>query len=154
MAVKPIPDGYEQAIPYLCINGAAAAIEFYKKAFGATEGVRFPTPDGKVAHAELKVGNAIIMLADESQKMNFRGPNSFGGSPVVIHLYVNDVDAVIARAIALGAKVHRPIANQFYGDRAGSITDPFGHTWHLATHIEDVSPEQMQKRAAALHGKA
>ena len=150
--VKPIPDGQSGAIPYLCIKGAAAAIEFYKQAFGAKEVMRMADPSGKVGHAELKVGDAVIFLADEYPEMGFRSPESFGGSPVMIHLYVNDVDALARQATAAGAKVVRPVEDQFYGDRGGKFQDPFGHTWWLATHKEDVSPEEM-KRAEALFGQ-
>ena len=147
--VKAIPDGSEGATPYLSIKGASDAIEFYKKAFGATEIMRLGGPDGRIGHAELKIAKAKIMLADEFPEMNFLSPRTLGGSPVTIHIYVEDVDALAAQAEAAGAKVKRPVADQFYGDRAGSLEDPFGHVWHFATHIEDVSPEEMQRRAAA-----
>ncbi len=148
-AVKPIPEGYHTATPYLIIKGAAAALEFYKNAFGATELLRMPKPDGRIGHAEIKIGDSIIMLADEFPEIGARSPESYGGSPVTIMLYVEDVDAVFNRAVAAGAKVERPVANQFYGDRTGGIIDPFGHKWYLATHVEDLSPEEMQRRAAA-----
>jgi PhnB protein len=151
--VKPIPDGYHAVTPYLVVDGAVAAIEFYKKAFGATEVMRFDAPGGKVGHAELQIGDSRIMLADEHPEMGARGPQSFGGSPISILLYMVDVDAVVARAIAAGATLHRAVADQFYGDRSGGVKDPFGHIWFVATHIEDVSLEEMQKRAAALHGQ-
>ena len=147
--VKPIPEGYHTATPYLIIKGAADAIEFYKKAFGATELMRMPGPDGKIGHAEIKIGDSPIMLADEAPEMNARSPQSFGGSPISILLYVEDVDAVFNRAVAAGAKVERPVTDQFYGDRIGGLTDPFGHAWYISTHREDVSPEEMKKRAAA-----
>ncbi|MGH9682691.1 MAG: VOC family protein [Candidatus Acidiferrales bacterium] len=147
--VKPIPEGYHTATPYLIIKGAADAIEFYKKAFGATELMRMPGPGGKIGHAEIKIGDSPIMLADEAPEMNARSPQSFGGSPISILLYVEDVDAVFNRAVAAGAKVERPVADQFYGDRIGGLTDPFGHVWYISTHKEDVSPEEMKKRAAA-----
>lgn len=150
--VKPIPEGYHTATPYLIVSGAANAIEFYKKAFGATELLRMPHPGGKVGHAEIKIGDSLIMLADEFPEMNARSPQSLGGSPVNILLYVEDVDRVFDQAVAAGAKVVRPVQNQFYGDRMGGITDPFGHTWYIATHVEDVSPEELRKRAAAQHG--
>ena len=150
--VKPIPDGYHTVTPYLIIKGAAGAIEFYKKAFGATELFRMTQPDGRVGHAEIKIGNSPLMLADEFPEMGARSPQSFGGSPVSILLYVEDVDAFAGQAIAAGAKVIRPVKDQFYGDRSGSFEDPFGHHWHIATHKEDVSPEEMHKRAAAAHG--
>jgi PhnB protein len=147
--VKAIPEGSEGATPYLSIKGASDAIEFYKKAFGATEIMRMAGPDGKIGHAEIKIGKAKIMLADEFPEMGFLSPRTLGGSPVTIHIYVEDVDALAAQAEAAGAKVRRPVADQFYGDRAGAFEDPFGHVWHFATHIEDVPPEEMRKRAAA-----
>jgi PhnB protein len=152
--VKPIPDDYRGATPYLCCREAAKAIEFYKTAFGAVEGMRLGAPDGKVGHAELRIGAAAIMLADEHPEMGFRSPQALGGSPVTIHIYVEDVDTTVANAVAAGAKVLRPVADQFYGDRAGKLEDPFGHVWMLATHKEDVSADEMRKRAAALYGSA
>jgi len=149
--VNPIPDGYHTIIPYLSIKGAAAAIEFYKKAFGATESMRLAQPDGRIGHAELQLGDSRVMLADEFPDMDFRSPLSMGGSPVHIHLYVDDVDAVVSRAVGAGAKVIRPVQNQFYGDRTGTVADPYGHVWHVATHTEDISPDEIRKRAAALH---
>jgi PhnB protein len=146
---KPIPDGYHTATPYLIVKGAAQAIEFYKKAFGATELMRMPQPGGKIGHAEIKIGDSPIMLADESPDVGARSPQSIGGSPVSIMLYVEDVDKIFSHAVAAGAKVKRPVADQFYGDRTGGIEDPFGHLWYIATHKEDVSPEEMRKRAAA-----
>jgi len=146
---KPIPDGYHTATPYLIIGGAVDAIEFYKKAFGATELFRFPTPDGKIGHAEIKIGDSVIMLADEHPEINARSPRSLGGSPVSIHLYVADVDAVTDLAIAAGATVLRPVKDQFYGDRSGTVADPFGHIWHIATHKEDLTPDELHKRVAA-----
>lgn len=151
-SVRAIPEGYEQVTPYLCVDGAARAIEFYQRAFGATEGMRLTQPDGRVGHAEIRIGRAPIMLADEFPEMGIRGPRTLGGSPVTIHLYVEDVDALAARAIAAGATVKRPVQDQFYGDRSVTLEDPFGHVWSFATHKEDVSPEEMRKRAAALHG--
>ena len=147
--VKPIPEGYHTATPYLIVRDAARAIEFYKKAFGAKELMRMADPSGKIGHAEIKIGDSPIMLADEVPEMGHRSPESLGGSPVSILLYVEDVDAVFNQAVAAGAKVQRPVADQFYGDRTGGVTDPFGHVWYVATHIEDVSPEEMRKRAAA-----
>ncbi len=147
--VKPTPEGYHTATPYLIVRDAARAIEFYKKAFGAKELMRMADPSGKIGHAEIKIGDSPIMLADEVPGMGYRSPESLGGSPVSILLYVEDVDAVFNQAVAAGAKVQRPVADQFYGDRTGGVTDPFGHVWYVATHIEDVSPEEMRKRTAA-----
>jgi PhnB protein len=152
--VNPIPDGYSAVTPYLIVADAAGAIEFYKSAFGAAERMRHTAPGGKVGHAELTVGGSVVMLADEFPEYNARAPGAFGGSPVTLHLYVDDVDAVVARAAAAGAAITRPVENQFYGDRAGAITDPFGHVWHIATHIEDVPPDEIARRAAAaMQGK-
>jgi PhnB protein len=151
--VKPIPEGYHTATPYLIVKDASRAIDFYKKAFGATELARMPGPGGKIGHAEIKIGDSPIMLADEVPGMGFRSPESLGGSPISILLYVEDVDAVFSEAVAAGAKVQRPVADQFYGDRTGGITDPFGHVWYIATHKEDLSPEEMKKRAAAAAGQ-
>jgi len=151
MAVKYIPDGYHTATPYLIIKGAAKALDFYKKAFGATELMRMQGPDGKVGHAEIKIGNSPIMLADEFPDMGYKSPLSLGGSPVSIMLYVENVDKTVERAVAEGAKITKPIQDQFYGDRNGSIHDPFGHVWTISTHVEDVSPEEMQRRAEAMH---
>jgi PhnB protein len=150
--IKPVPDGYRTATPYLFITNAAKAIDYYKEAFGATELTRLATPDGKVGHAEIQIGDSRIMLTDEFPEWDTRSPQTIGGSAVSIMLYVEDVDAVVARAVAGGARLFKPVADQFYGDRNGSITDPFGHKWTIATHIEDVSPEEMKKRAAALCG--
>lgn len=152
--VKPIPDGYSAVTPYLIVSGAAGAIEFYKQVFGATEVMRMPTPDGKVAHAEIRIGGSMIMLADENPQWNARGPATIGGSPVSIMLYVDDVDAVVKRAVEAGAKVTREVADQFYGDRAGGISDPYGHQWHIATHIEDVPPDEMKRRAQKMFEQA
>jgi PhnB protein len=149
MAAKPIPDGYRTATPYLIIQGAADAIEFYKRAFGASELLRMADPQGRVGHAEIRIGDSVIMLADEHPSMGYRGPRSLGGSSVSILLYVEDVDRVFERAVQAGAKVQRPVADQFYGDRSGTLEDPFGHVWTVATHVEDVSPEEMERRAAA-----
>ena len=146
--VKPIPDGYPQVVPYLVMDGAAAAIEFYEKVLGAKERMRMDAPGGRIGHAELELGDSLIMLADEFPDMNIRGPKSFGGSPVTINLYVEDVDAVFEAALAAGATTLQPLKDQFYGDRNGQFEDPFGHRWSVATHVEDVSPEEMEKRAA------
>lgn len=148
-AVKPIPDGYHAVTPYLMINEAAKAIDFYKKVFGAQELMRIPGPGGKVMHAELKIGDSIIMLADEHPELDARGPQAYGGTPVSLMLYVADVDDVFKRALLAGAKEVRPLKDQFYGDRSGGISDPFGHQWTLSTHVEDVSSEEMQRRMAA-----
>jgi PhnB protein len=150
MAVKPIPDNYPRVSPYLCIKGAAEAIDFYKKAFGATERMRMGAPGGKIGHAEIDIDGALIMLADEHAEMGFRSPASIGGSPVVIHMYVKDVDAFCKRAVDAGATLVRPVENQFYGDRNGTLRDPYGHVWSVATHIEDLTPEEMRKRGEAL----
>jgi PhnB protein len=148
-ALKPIPDGYHSVTPYLIVSDGAAAVEFYKTAFGAKERLRLTRPDGRLSHTELDIGDALIMLADEHPEHGARAPGAFGGSPVSLHLYVEDVDCVFSRAVAAGATVRRPPADQFYGDRNGTFVDPFGHTWHIATHIEDVSPEEIDRRAAA-----
>ena len=150
MPVQPIPDGYHTATPYLIVKDAAGALEFYKKALGAKELMRFPGPGGRVVHAEIKIGDSPIMLADEHPEMGARSPQAFGGSPVSICLYVEDVDARFNQAIAAGAKAVRPVKDQFYGDRSGTLTDPYGHTWTISTHKEDVSEEEMQRRMAAM----
>ncbi len=152
--VRPIPEGYEGATPYLSIKGAAEAIDFYKRAFGATETMRLAEPGGRIGHAEIRIGRATIMLSDEYPEMGVLSPKTLGGSPVTIHLYVEDVDALARQAEAAGIKTLRPVADQFYGDRGGKFEDPFGHLWHFATHKEDVSPEEMNRRAAALFGAA
>jgi PhnB protein len=149
MATNPIPDGYRTATPYLIIKGAAEAIEFYKRVFGATELLRMADPQGRVGHAEIKIGDSVIMLADEQPAMGYRGPRSLGGSSVSILLYLEDVDAVFERAVRAGARAQRPVADQFYGDRSGTLEDPFGHVWTVATHVEDVPAEEMQRRAEA-----
>lgn len=148
MAVAPIPAGYPSVTPYLVVKGAAAAIDFYKKAFGATELLRLPLPDGKVAHAEVKIGDSPVMLADENEA--FRGPHPGAGAPVSLMAYVPDVDRVFAQALAAGAKEMRPLADQFYGDRLGTLVDPFGHVWSLATHVEDVTPDEIGRRFAKM----
>jgi PhnB protein len=150
MNVKPIPDGYSSVTPYLIVNGAAQAIDFYKKVFNARERLRFPRPDGKIGHAEIEINGSAIMLADENPECGAKGPQTIGGTPVTIHLYVANVDEVYTKAVAAGATQLRPVKNQFYGDRSGGFTDPFGHSWYVATHIEDVSPEEMQRRMAAM----
>jgi PhnB protein len=149
MATKAIPDGYRTATPYLIVKGAADAIDFYKRAFGATELLRMADPQGKVGHAEIKIGDSVIMLADEHPAMGYRGPRALGGSSVSILLYVEDVDEVFERAVKAGARAQRPVMDQFYGDRSGTLEDPFGHVWTVATHVEDVEPEEMKRRAEA-----
>ena len=148
MAVKPIPDGYHSVTPYLIVKGAAKALDFYKQALGATELFRIDGPGGTIGHAEIKIGDSIIMLADEFPQMGFRGPDSLGGSPVGLMIYVKDVDTQFAQALAAGGTVVKPLQNQFYGDRSGTFKDPFGHLWTIATHVEDVPPEEIAKRAA------
>ena len=143
---KPIPDDYRGATPYLCCKDAARAIEFYKQALGAKELMRLPEPSGRIGHAEIKIGDAVIMLSDEYPEMGVRSPQALGGSPVAIHIYVEDVDATAKQAVTAGAKLLRPVADQFYGDRSGTLEDPFGHRWFIATRREDVSPEEMRKR--------
>ncbi len=147
--VKPIPDGYHSVTPYMYFNGAAQAIDFYKKALGAEEIMRHGGPGGKIMHAEIKIGDSMIMLADEFPEMGVKGPQAYGGSPMSLALYVNDVDKVFNKAVAAGAKVVRPLKDQFYGDRSGTFTDPFGHTWTIATHIEDVTPDELERRMKA-----
>jgi PhnB protein len=153
MAVKPIPDGYHTLTPYLIVKGAARALDFYQKAFGATELMRMADPSGRIGHAEIKVGDSVLMMADEHPEMGALSPQSLGGSSVFILLYVEDVDARFNQAVAAGAQVVRPLADQFYGDRSGTLTDPFGHKWTIATHKEDVSPEEIEWRLAALPKK-
>jgi PhnB protein len=150
--VKPIPDDYPTVCPYLLIEGAAKAINFYKQVFGATERLRMDDPEGKVGHAELVIGNSVVMLADQYLEMDIKGPKVLGGTPVVLSIYVADVDASISRATLLGAKVTRPVENKFYGDRVGQIEDPFGHAWSIQTHIEDVSPNEMHRRVQEIAG--
>ena len=144
--VKPIPEGYHSVTPYLIIKGAAEAIEYYKKSFGATELFRMPAPDGKIGHAEIRIGNSPVMLADEHPEMGYRSPTSLGNTPVGLMIYVEDCDSVYNQAVAAGAKVLKPLTDQFYGDRSGTVTDPFGHQWTVATHQEDVSSEEMERR--------
>ena len=153
-SVKPIPEGYNSITPYLCCRNAGAAIDFYKKAFGATELMQMGSPDGKVGHAEIQIGDSRVMLADEFPEMGFLSPQSLGGSPVMIHLYVGDVDATAETAVAAGAKVVRAVEDQFYGDRGGQLDDPFGHKWYVSTRKEDISSEEMQRRAAKAMGGA
>ena len=152
--VSAIPKGYHSVTPYLIVDGAAKAIEFYKKAFGAKIGLKMEQPDGKkIGHAELKIGDSMIMLADECPDAKTRSPKAYGGAAVGFHLYVKDVDKVVARAVAAGAKLIKPIENMFYGDRCGRVEDQYGHQWHISTHVEDVSTREQKKRAAQLFGK-
>ena len=150
MTIKTIPDGYHSVTPYLSIKGAAQAIEFYKRAFSATELFRLVAPSGEIGHAEIKIGNSPIMLADPCEEGPFRNPQSLGGSSVGLHVYVEDVDALFVQAVDAGAKAVRPVQDQFYGDRTGTLEDPFGHVWFLATHKEDLTPEEINRRAEAL----
>ncbi|MGA2963361.1 MAG: VOC family protein [Candidatus Korobacteraceae bacterium] len=147
--VKPVPDGFHTATPYLIVKGAAKAIEFYKQAFGATELERMEMPDGKIAHAEIKIGDSIIMLGDEAPQHGTRSPQSLGGSPCGLYLYVEDVDATFNRAISVGATVTMAVRDQFYGDRNGSLVDPFGHTWYVATRKENLSMDEIRQRVPA-----
>ena len=146
---KPIPDDYPRVMPYLIVDGAGAAIDFYCSVLGATERVRMPAPDGRIGHAELQLGSSMIMLADENAQMDSRGPRAIGGTPVSLHVYVEDSDAVFERAVQAGARALRAVEDRFYGDRSGQFEDPFGHRWDVSTHVEDVPPEEMSKRAAA-----
>ena len=150
--VQPIPPGYPRVSPYLCVDGAAAAIDFYRSVLGAVERVRMDGPAGRIGHAELEIGDSLIMLADEFPEMGTRSPKSLGGTPVTISVYVEDVDSVFERAVQAGAQTVRPVENQFYGDRSGQFEDPFGHRWNVATHVEDVGPEEMARRAASAMG--
>jgi PhnB protein len=152
MPAKPIPDGYAAVTPYLIVDGAARAIEFYKTAFGAAERMRLDAPGGRIGHAELTVGGSVVMLADEHPEIGAIGPLTVGGSPVGLMVYLADVDAAVERAVGAGAKLVSPAENKFYGDRMATIEDPFGHKWYLSTHIEDVPPEEIACRAAAMHG--
>jgi PhnB protein len=147
--VKPIPDDYPRVTPYLFIDGASAAIDFYCSVLGARERMRMAGPDGTIFHAELEVGDSMIMLGDQNPEMDVRGPRAIGGTPMMLHVYVEDADRVFEQAIGAGAKALRPVEDQFYGDRSGRFEDPFGHRWDVATHVEDVPAEEMGKRAAA-----
>jgi PhnB protein len=152
--VKPVPEGYHNVTPYLFVRSAASAIDFYKNIFGATEIMRMPGSNGKIMHAELRIGDSIVMLADENPQTGVMSPQTIGGFSVGMHLYVESVDQEIQKAVESGAKLLRPIKNQFYGDRSGTVLDPFGHMWSVATHVEDVSPEEMRKRMTAAVGQA
>jgi PhnB protein len=154
MAVKAIPDGYHAVTPYLIVQGAAAAIDFYKHAFGATELLRMPGPDNRIGHAEIRIGDSPIMLADEHPQMGVRSPQTLGGAGLSLMIYVEQVDTVFNRAIAAGATELQPLKNQFYGDRSGTLKDPFGHVWTVATHVEDVSAEELSRRAAQVMKQA
>lgn len=148
MPVRPIPEGYHSITPYLVISEAAKAIDWYKQAFGAQQTLRMEDPTtGKIGHAELKIGDSYIMLADEYPDMGYRSPKTLGGAGISLLLYVKDVDGTVKQAVDAGAKIERPLEDQFYGDRTGTIQDPFGHVWTIATHIEDVSPEEMLERS-------
>lgn len=151
-AVNPIPEDYPRVIPYLSVDDATAAIDFYRDVFGATERVRMGGPDGKIGHAELEIGTSVIMLADPFPGMSQPTATALGGSPVNLMVYVEDVDDVFARAVSRGAKEVAPVQDQFYGDRSGQFEDPFGHRWNVASHVEDVSPEEMDRRAAEAMG--
>ena len=148
MAVNPIPAGYHSVTAYLIVRDAARAIDFYKQAFGATELFRMDAPGGKIGHAEIKIGDSPVMLADENPARGAKSPEALGGTPVHLMIYVEDVDAVFKRALSAGGKETQPLKDQFYGDRSGTVTDPFGHSWTVATHVEDVAPEEMGRRAA------
>ena len=153
MPVKPIPDGYQAVMPYLIVKNASQALDFYKRALGATERMRLTAPDGKIGHAEIDVGGCCVMLADEHPEMGHVGPQTIGGTPVSLHVYVEDVDQRFSQALAAGGKEKRAVADQFYGDRSGSFEDPYGHQWHLSTHKEDLSADEINKRAEKLFGK-
>ena len=148
--VKAIPDSYPRVTPYLIVDGAAAAIDFYTRVFGAKERMRMPGPGGKIGHAEIEIGNSMVMLADANPEMGHKTPKTLGATPVSLLLYVENADDTVKRATAAGAKVVRPVEDQFYGDRMGGVEDPFGHLWYVATHVEDVSPEEMKRRMAAM----
>ena len=150
--VKAIPDDYPRLTPYLIVEGASDAIDFYSSVLGAEERFRLPAPGGRVGHAELQIGDSVIMLADQSPEMDARDPNNVGGTPVSLHVYVEDADAVFERAMQAGARKLRPVEDRFYGDRSGAFEDPFGHRWDVSTHVEDVPPEEMSKRMATASG--
>lgn len=149
-SIAPIPDNYPRLCPYLCVDGADAAIAFYCDVLGGTERFRLGAPEGKVGHAEIQLGDSVLMLSDEWPDMGIRGPGAFGGTAVTLSVYVEDVDAIVAAAVERGATVVRPVEDQFYGDRSGQILDPWGHRWSIATHVEDVPPDEMARRAAAM----
>lgn len=147
MATQPIPQGYHSVTPYLIIQGAAGAIDFYKRAFGAQELMRIAGPDGRIGHAEIRIGDSPVMLADEHPEMGYRSPQSIGGTPVSLMVYVERVDEIFRQAVSAGAKELQPVKDQFYGDRSGTLQDPFGHVWTVSTHVEDIAPEEMGRRA-------
>lgn len=147
-------DNYHDVTPYLCVSDAARAIEFYKEAFGATEIMRMEAPGGKIGHAELRIGDSVVMLADEMPEMAFRSPQSLGGTSAHFYIYDADVDAFVERAVAAGAKLTQPVKDQFYGDRSGGVEDPFGHRWYIATHMEDLTPEEVKRRMDAEMGQS
>jgi PhnB protein len=150
--VKPIPDGYPRLSPYLCVDGASDAIAFYTEVLGGTERMRMDAPGGRVGHAEIEIGDSVLMLSDEWPEAGVRAPGAYGGTPVMMSLYVEDVDATVQRALDRGATTLRPVEDQFYGDRSGQFTDPWGHRWSVATHVEDVPADEMERRAAAAMG--
>jgi PhnB protein len=152
--LNPIPNSYRRVTPCLTMQGAANALEFYAAVFGATERMRFPGPDGTILHAEIKIGDSVVMIEDEDPRRGTKAPPPGGlsGFPAYLFIYVEDVDTAIARAVELGATLHRPAQDQFYGDRDGYIIDPFGHGWAIASHLEDVTPDEMARRTAELHG--
>ena len=152
--VKAIPEGYSTVTPYLFIKGAASAIDYYKEVFGAQEIMRMIAPNGLIGHAELRIGDSMVMLSDENPQWGTKSPQTLGGSATSLHVYVEDVDAVVHGAVDAGAQLIRPVKDQFYGDRSGSLLDPFGHIWSVATHIEDVSPEEIEKRMTAAMSQA
>lgn len=151
--VKPIPDGYPRITPYLCVDGAAAAIDFLVEVFGATERMRVPMPNGQIGHAEVSIGDGLIMLSDEYPEMGVIGPKTIGGTAVTVMVYVEDSDATFAKAIAAGATVERPVETHFYGDRSGQFIDPFGHRWNVTTNVEDVPPDELARRSAEMFGE-
>lgn len=150
MAVKPIPDGYHTVTPYLIVHDAARALDFYRQAFNAQELMRMAAPGGKIGHAEIKIGDSLLMLADEHPEIGYRAPTALGGTPVSLCLYVDDVDVLFQQAVAAGGTVQRPVQDQFYGDRSGTLTDPFGHVWTISTHKEDLTPEEIDRRMRAM----
>ncbi len=152
MAVNPIPATYPRVMPYLAIGGAADAIAFYKEVFGATERMRMPAPGDRIGHAELQIGDSVVLLADEFPEINHVGPKRLGGSPVTLTIYVENVDQVVAKAVQKGARIVQPVEDKFYGDRAGQIEDPWGHKWSVMTHVEDVTPEEIAERMKHLRG--